>query len=111
MDKPTSFKIWVADVVITQREVECPLACPHCGHDLTTTGAEGELKLLIDSVDEVTEHGGIETDLAEPNLTFYETDGSDSLGYLNVRCDECRESVLTEPGTLRNSMPTGVTVS
>jgi hypothetical protein len=110
MDKPETFKIHVADIVIVQREVECPLICPHCDHDLTTTGADGELKLLIDSVDEVTEHGAIEVDegLDAPNLTFYETDGSDSLAYLDVRCDACRKSVLTAPGTLRNTMADGV---
>jgi hypothetical protein len=97
----------IADVVITEREVIVPLDCPHCEADLTTPGEDGEIKLLIRTLDDVNEHGAIEMDdgLSEPNLTYYEAEGSDTVCYMDLICDACHKSVLTDPGTLRSIRP------
>lgn len=107
-----TFKMFVADVVVTHREVEVPATCPNpeCLADLVQES--GDITVYLDQLDEVSEHAGVSrADDGELFVEAFETEGSDNVANLNVRCDACHQSVLTAPGTLRNIGADGVTTN
>lgn len=83
----------VGRVIVETKELECPVACPHCGHDLTLTGALRELRVVYSRAFAHLDKDVI-PDVGDASSTDTHDDSLDYLCTEQIDCANCRTPLV-----------------